>query len=402
MHVALFSPSWPLARYPNGIVTYVHWMREELRRQGHRVSIFTGAQESSEEDVYVIRPSVMRRALEKIRSKFSLNKVSKLDWAVVMADTVRAVHRKTAIDVIEMEESFGWMYAVQQHTRIPVVVKLHGPAFMSLVEEELNTPSADAKIEAEGAALRCMQVVISPALRTLVETIDRYGLAPAVARHVVNPLQLPFGTPMWDLDSCDHKTVLFVGRFDKRKGGDIVLHAFARLLVDHPDLKLLFVGPDYGVLNPDGLRVRFEEMKRSLFSDRVSEQISYLGKLLPQDIYHVRTRALVTVIASRWENQSYTALEAMLQGCPVVSSDAGGQGETIEHGVSGLLAAAGNAEDLARQVKVCIDDPRRAAEMGARGRELVIERHAPERVVSQTLDAYRNAISLAPKSALMR
>ena len=41
MHIGLFSPSWPMRLNPNGIVTYVHHLRGELIRQGHRVSIFT-------------------------------------------------------------------------------------------------------------------------------------------------------------------------------------------------------------------------------------------------------------------------------------------------------------------------------------------------------------------------
>ena len=41
LHIALWSPAWPLAQYQNGIITYVHWMRPALEALGHRVSIFT-------------------------------------------------------------------------------------------------------------------------------------------------------------------------------------------------------------------------------------------------------------------------------------------------------------------------------------------------------------------------
>jgi len=39
MHIALFSPAWPIGRHPNGIVTYVNALTTEMRAQGHRVSI---------------------------------------------------------------------------------------------------------------------------------------------------------------------------------------------------------------------------------------------------------------------------------------------------------------------------------------------------------------------------
>ena len=31
LHIALWSPAWPLAQYQNGIITYVHWMRQALQ-----------------------------------------------------------------------------------------------------------------------------------------------------------------------------------------------------------------------------------------------------------------------------------------------------------------------------------------------------------------------------------
>ena len=40
-----------------------------------------------------------------------------------------------------------------------------------------------------------------------------------------------------------------------------------------------------------------------------------------QEVTKLRTRCMVTVIGSRWENPGYTLLEAMLQGCPVVCTE---------------------------------------------------------------------------------
>lgn len=394
MHVALFSPSWPLVQYPNGVVTYVHWMREELRRQGHRVSIFTGTLGQAEDDVYEIRSSSLSALRERIRARFRSSDEPTFDLSVPIADTVNEIHRRTPIDVIEMEESWGWAGGVARRTGIPVVVKLHGPAFMSLVEEELHTPLAARKILAEGRALHRLPVITSPAKRTLEDTVAHYQMAPHYARHVVNPLLLPDGTPLWTLAGCDIKAILFVGRFDKRKGGDIVLRAFAQLLAADPALKLIFVGPDAGIPEDGGRRVFFEEMKAMLFPGAAAAQITYLGKRTPAEIYRLRPSALVTVIASRWENQSYTALEAMLQGCPVVSSESGGQGEIIDDGRSGLLAVAGDVESLADRLDTLLADPEAAARMGAQARRYVLEQHAPALVVRQSLEAYAEAIAI--------
>ena len=398
MHVALLSPAWSPKQNPNGIVTYVHWMREGLRQEGHRVSVFTAALDAPEDGVYLVQSSVLHRARGWLESKLHGPRYFPLfRWGNACANALLRVHRRDPIDVIEMEESFGWVADVARGTAVPTVVKLHGPAFMSLVDEEQGTLFGQVKIAQEGKALRRMAVITSPARRTLDETVERYALAPAVSRHIVNPLTLPPSAPLWRLDACDRKTILFVGRFDKRKGGDLVLQAFAQLLERDPDLTLIFVGPDAGIATEDGRTLHFDEYRRSLFPADAAARVDFRGKLAPDEIYGLRARALVTLIASRWENQSYTALEAMLQGCPVVSSSAGGQPEIVRDGVTGLLSEIGSADDLARNVQSLLDHPERAAALGRNAREYALAQHAPASVVRETLEVYDAAISIAKR-----
>jgi glycosyltransferase involved in cell wall biosynthesis len=397
MHVALLSPAWPLDQYPNGIVTYVHWMREELRRAGHEVSIFCVTLGHPEVGVYQVKPSMRRRLRAWLVSRRNgqASQYWMLHWGGVFADAIRAVHRLRSIDVIEMEESFGWCDDVANATGIPTVVKLHGPAFMSMVEEERKTSFARAKMDKEGQALARVAVILAPSLYTLEETVKHYRLEPAVQRPVVNPMSMPTGAPLWNLEGCDARSILFVGRFDKLKGGDIVLEAFHKLLKTRPDLQLIFVGPDAGIPTEQGRLEHFEAYRARLFPAEQAASVSFRGKLTPEEIYTLRAEAFVTVVASRWENQSYTALEAMLQGCPLVSTDAGGQAEIVAHGSTGLLARSGSVDDFHDKIESLLRDPQYAAALGRAARAYVLERHNPERVASETLAAYREAILLS-------
>jgi glycosyltransferase involved in cell wall biosynthesis len=397
MHVAFYSPAWPLKRHPNGVVTYVHWMREELRRLGHRVSVFTALLDGAEADVYAVEGALGQRVRSWLRLGGDPTERKMLEWGRLLAATVLSVHRRMPIDVFEMEESFGWVADVQAASSIPTVVKLHGPAFLSLVEEELETPLARAKIEREGRALMRMACVTSPAKHTLDETIARYGLAPVVARHIDNPLSLPPSAPQWALDGCDRKRLLFVGRFDKRKGGDLVLRAFDALASTDPSLQLTFVGPDGGVVNSHGQRVYFNDARAITCVESTRSRIDYRGGLDPEDIYPLRAEAYLTILASRWENQSYAALEAMAQGCPLVSSDAGGQREFVVDGSTGSLAKAGNEDDLRQRIAALLLDPQGAAELGRRARDHVLALHSPSAVVAQTLQVYEAAIRMGGK-----
>ena len=398
MHIALYSPSWPMFRYPNGIVTYVHHLRAELLRQGHRVSIFSArvAPDNVDPDVHLVSPTRGFRLQQRVSGWVAGRTLGTFGWGRLIAAKIAEVHRTAAIDVVEMEESFGWCADVQRLLPIPLVVKLHGPAFLSLVEEELDTPAAQRKIADEGEAMRRLPVITSPSRDTLERTLKRYGLAPSIGAVVPNPMSIETGFELWNAQRCDAKTVLFVGRFDKRKGGDTVLLAFRLLLGRDPQARLVFVGPDPGLTASGGSRVHFEDFCGAHFSAAERERIDYRGPLSRDQIVGLRTRSAVTLIASRWDNQPNTALEAMIQACPVVALDSGGVDELIEHGVSGLLAPPNDLDGVCEQLSVVLKDLPAAGRMGLAAREVVLQRHALATLTTQTLAIYRQAIARHP------
>jgi glycosyltransferase involved in cell wall biosynthesis len=320
--------------------------------------------------------------------------ISVFEHAGAIAATFERLHRSAPIDVIEMEESFGFAARVARDCDVPLVVKLHGPAFLHLVEEELNTPFGKEKVLREGEALKMLPVVTAPSRSTLSETMDRYGLHPAVAEQIVNPIAESDGLPLWSLEGCKRNRILFVGRFDKVKGADVLVRAFAELSSTQSDLELVFVGPDPGLLQSDGSRAHLHEFVASLGGSALTQRIFAPGFLPPSEVNALRASALVTVAASRRESQGYVALEAMLQGCPVVCTDSSGLSEIVEHEVTGLKAKPEDAHDMAEQIGRIVADPALGRTLGRAARAYVIEHHAPGAVVARTLDVYRRAIEL--------
>jgi glycosyltransferase involved in cell wall biosynthesis len=393
MHIAFWSPAWPLERYQNGIVTYVHWMKRELESRGHRVSVFTEVldPEWTEPRIYKVGRELWDRIRRRLAGRGAHTGRDTFDFSAVIARGILRVHRRDPIDILEMEESFGWFADIGRRTLLPMLVKLHGPAFLSLVEDEINTPFGKEKIEREGQALRLASALISPSLSTLDLTTRKYNLSPSESAHVVNPLVMDGDTPLWQLEACERNTILFVGRFDLRKGADIILRAFRSILRTRPEMRLIFVGPDHGWPAADG-RVQFAPYCDSLFGDGLRERIDYRGRMPNREIAKLRTSAMVTVVASRWENQSYAILEAMFQGCPLVSTDAGGCPESVVNGLTGRLAKSEDSEDFAAQILAMIDDPQGAREMGEAARRYVLAQHSPMQVATTTLELYKKVI----------
>jgi glycosyltransferase involved in cell wall biosynthesis len=398
MHIALLTPAWPLAKFQNGIITYVHWMKRGLESMGHRVSVFTCQLDAdhSEPDVHFVaplrRPRIQRLA-RRLASRWRAYPDASFEFSAAIAGKMLEVHRNDPIDLIEMEESFGWCADVARLTALPVVVKLHGPAFLSMMPEETTTSFGREKIAREGAALRRSVAITSPCRITLTQTLDEYGLTPTVQAHVVNPLIMEDDTPLWRADRCDRDTILFVGRFDTRKGADVAIDAFRIALRSHPRLKLIFVGPDRGVPDQGGKILHFDEFCASCIPSEYRDRIDYRGAMPNPEIAALRVRAMITVVASRWENPGYTLLEAMFQGCPVVSSDAGGCPECVADGESGLLARSGDPQDFAAKICSLLDDMPRAERLGSAARRYVLERHAAAVVAAESLRIYERVIA---------
>ncbi len=400
MHIALISPAWPLG-FPNGVVTYVHHLRAGLQALGHRVSVlaFLGAEGSSDDGTYPLLLD-WRTRLGHAIARVSRRPVdASARTAQIVIDSVMRLHQRDPIDVVEMEESYGWFDSIQQRLSMPVVVKLHGPAFLSLVEEELAMFGSDIKMAAERHALQRARFVTAPSRDTLDRTRDDCGQPPDWGRVIPNPIVVAADTPLWSRKRADPDTLLFVGRFDKRKGGDIAIRAFGRLLEQRPKLKLVFVGPDIGILSPSGQRVRLEEFIRAELPAWHRTRIEVTGSLGPAEIGRLRCQAAITLVCSRWESFGYVVAESMMQGCPVAAIDAGAVSEVITHGVSGLLAPRGDTDAFCRQILWLLDHPEAGEAFGAAAHRRAREVYDMRAVAADTAAYYAHIVGEHQRSA---
>lgn len=165
----------------------------------------------------------------------------------------------------------------------------------------------------------------------------------------------------------DEAIVLYVGRFDARKGIDTLVQAVAQLKQleaqsdTHPvgrrlnpaKIRLVIVGgsePDH----PDGLeRVRIEKMVADF---NLTAQTCFAGRvghdLLP--LYY--TAADVCVIPSHYEPFGLVAIESMACGTPVVASAVGGLKFTIAPEETGLLVPPQDVNAFAQAINRILSD----------------------------------------------
>lgn len=160
------------------------------------------------------------------------------------------------------------------------------------------------------------------------------------------------------------RKVLFVGRLVPKKGGEHLLRAMALVQERFADAEIVLIG--------DGpLRETLQNQARALTN------VSFLGAQRPDVVLeHLReTRVLCvpSIAAANGDSEGLgmVFLEAQACAVPVVSFDSGGVSEAVEHGVTGLLAPAGDDSTLAAHLIRVLEEPALAHEMGVAGRKRV-------------------------------
>ena len=397
MHIGLCSPDWPPAGAANGIVSYVSTVRDYFISQGHQVSVISQERLIGGDDrEFSIGPAnegggpfdaLSRRIGRRIDHwRGGLPGVGRM----VAAQVIAAQHI-APIDVLEMEESFGWCDMVQRATGRAVVTRLHGPHFLKPARPRTASErrSDRQRCRAEGRAVRAACSLTAPTRAIMDATCAQYHRAPNGLNAVIpNPIALSPERKRWRLDACDRNHILMVGRFDHCKGADTMLAAFAQLLERRPSARLTLAGPDIGIETSAGHSIGFEEYARRNLSPRTRARVTFTGKLRPDQIAQLRRDAYVTVVASRWENFPYALLEGFAAGCPMISTAWAGSDEIIDDGETGLLTPVGNPEFLARHLDRLLAHPDAACRIARNGLLRCRDAFSVEAVGSQLLDCY--------------
>lgn len=396
MKIAIFVPSWPPGASANGIVTYAAQIIPALRQLGHEVFVLTPKCTAKTTDPYTIDLNAIetrRSALSRLASRALKSSSIIDDFGKKLVSTISMLTERYNIDVVEIEESFGWAFGIAHARIVPVVVRLHGPWFLNGSFDDSPSSASRARIEAEGRGIEAATMITAPSADVLSNVRDHYNLRLDAARVIPNPMEVDADAAAWQAGTCDPNRILYVGRFDRRKGGDIVLRAFAKLAELHPDLRLSFVGPDAGVYE-SGERLSFDQFVRRNIPDFCWSRIDFRGQLSHEDVMALRNEHLFTIVASQFEILPYAVLEAMALGCPIIASNVGGIPELITDHETGLLFTSQSVEELTSACAKLLDDHTLTAALGSRARKYCAASFNVQKITLETLSAYRDSIGV--------
>jgi len=180
----------------------------------------------------------------------------------------------------------------------------------------------------------------------------------------------------------NEKIILFMGRLVYEKGIQTLISAMPKILSHYNDAKLIIAGKG-GMI--DELRAQVNYLG-------LGNKVYFTGYLGSKDVQKMYKCADVAVFPSTYEPFGIVALEAMLSGTPVVTSDIGGLNEIVEHGVNGMKSYAGNPNSLADSILTLLFDPNLCENVSKKGIEKVKTQYNWSKITEETHLTYEKAI----------
>lgn len=161
-----------------------------------------------------------------------------------------------------------------------------------------------------------------------------------------------------------------------------LIEVFARVRSRRSGVKLLLMGS-----GPEEARLRAAAAAHGLGDD---------CHFLPSaaDVSATMRSIDIFVHPSLTESMPNAVMEAMASGCCVLATRVGGCPELIEHGVHGLLARPGDAEDLERHLEGLIDDEHSRRRMAAAAVSRIPECFSLDQALEMMGGIYERTLSL--------
>jgi phosphatidylinositol alpha-mannosyltransferase len=362
MKIGLVSPYvYPL---PGGVTQHVHYLYENLRKRGHTVRILTsshGLQRTSEGDVI------------RLGKGFSMPANGSMGTVTLSPRYVSQVQdllERERFDVLHFHEPF-----------VP---------FLSLVILRQSQSVNIGTFHAYGGFSPAYEFG-SRAMRSYAERLHGRIAVSAAARHFIDRYfpgdykVIPNGV---DLDRFARavplsrwqdgtQNVLFVGRFEPRKGVLDMLkaHRILRRLGSESRLLLVGGGPQ-------------EREARRYVATRRLGGVEFLGRVSDAERDQLfKTADVYASPATGRESFGIVLLEAMAAGVPIVASDIHGYKGVVRRDREALLVPPREPKELAAAIRRLLTDRELAAQMSANGLRRAEEFSWP-RVTAKVDDYY--------------
>lgn len=328
-------------------------LSEDLRQRGHRVLVATTEG--------VLLPELLSRGAEFVDVDFHFRDPRRFAAAVWR---LRRLVRDERIDLVAPQSVRSSIVAytalrlvpssyrvVATGRRVPIVTtihNIHNPRNFQWAGRILRRCSDFVIFESHYERNRLLANGLPHERSEVIHSgIDVERLA--------RPTQASELARRYGIEPGRHLVYGIVARLSEEKGHHYLVDAFAQVVREQPNARLLIIG-DGPLLGP----VRQQVLERGL-----SDSVIFTG--MQRDVASHLALLDVFVLSSTRESFPLSAREAMSAGRPVIAPRIGGCPEVVEEDVTGLLFESANVSDLTdKMLRLASSDLR--VDMGEAGR----------------------------------
>lgn len=189
---------------------------------------------------------------------------------------------------------------------------------------------------------------------------------------------IPNGTDIHEViptppDKRNRNELLYIGRLHHKKGFDILMPAFKKIVQARPDARLLIAGPDDGML---------DYIQEYAAKNGLGKQVEILGTVTGEIKKDLFSKAGIFVLPTYSEGFSLAVLETLMYGLPAVVSDQTGLSPLLEDYEAAVVTAL-NADAYAEGVLRVMNDTGLYHQLPENGRRLLEEKLEKTKVCTE-------------------
>jgi glycosyltransferase involved in cell wall biosynthesis len=300
-----------------GLATYLH---ELLAHQVNQLSAVTVFCPSNQSQLLASTGARIVTFQDQPRSLIGIFKMAR-EW--------KRFVRNNSFDVIHLHSTFAGVVgrASFLKSRTPIVYCSHGWA---------HSMRVGVARRAVYAAVECALATRTHAVINISESESRYarlaGISGQKLRLIYNGVSdCPYALPKAGVSA---KRLLFVGRFDRQKGFDLLIEAFRSEALE--DYSLDVVGG--AVVDASAPR-------------DIPANVHLRGWLPLTEVRAAIEECDAVIMPSRWEGFGLVAVEAMRAARPVIATRVGALPEIVVDRETGVLVEPDSAAELIRGVQ---------------------------------------------------
>lgn len=393
MRICYAALSYPFGG--GGISPYIYYVAHALAADGHDVHVIvvgdtTTVEEDNAVTVHQVAPPMWMERLNVIPF-----------WSIVARSILisRAIRQLEAEGPLLVEfpdhGALGLSYLLRNRLRDSLsesIVKLHTTTKLGWRFGGLPaTLSVEVFDLLERIPLKLADFLTAPSADIAQKSRTEYRLSRPV-EVIPYPIDTDYWTPLPETthgSNSENAEIVYAGRFEERKGIDILLDSLEQIWKRYPNVALTLVGSSITGFGQETYR---DDIERKIKELSLKGKVRVLNWLSRDELRNLYRHATIVTVPSRYDNFPFACLEPMSCGTPVVAAHVGGIPEVLgEEG--GLLVRPDDPEALAEAICMLLGSEQHLERLRMTARRRAVDEFSYRAIAPRTALFYETVLN---------